>query len=303
MCSSIVCAVHDGVESLAPGAVEALERLGLNIPGAGVELTAWWGTNEPRTMFERAARLVSRLDLGARLRARARELGAQLVDDVRQVGVVSDGNSFELDVGTPTGVARVTARRLVDATGQIQPSSLVVQVPRRHSADRLFLQVVEIETGYDGVLTEAASFGWWSLCGHRGHGTLSLNTTLAAARRAANDLAGRVQETRLAGRVRVVGAATVRDSGSTLALLRVRVPARQLLATRGNVRFSLSRQRGMRRLFATRRSCTRRWSNPTSAAKRGGGNLVTTSTSSLASTVTTRQCGMNSEQQKNLNEE
>ncbi|MDP1826594.1 MAG: hypothetical protein Q8L48_25210 [Archangium sp.] len=208
----------DGIESIAPAAVDELSGLGLQLDGPGVALTAWWGTNEPRTIYEPRARLVSRLDLARRLRELAASLGTEMIEDVRHASVSRAGGAFDVMTSGGGTDHQLVVRSVVDATGRAASVARRLGA-QRYQADELFSAVVDVVTAADGVWTEATSPGWWSLCGLAGRGTLAFHGNLAEVRAAATDLGARVRETRLGAQVEdLIGAVVVRASGSELCL-------------------------------------------------------------------------------------
>lgn len=162
-------------ETLSPGTVSALDRLGLaeafldagHLPCPGTVVR--WGRDRPGHNDFLLDPLgpawhVDRARFETALGARAQECGATLSVSTRCVAVEQDGDRWTVRLRGPAGTRTVSARWLVDASGPAATLSRRLGA-RRTVVDRLvaLVRVVDLVSGPLSAQTfvESTPDGWW----------------------------------------------------------------------------------------------------------------------------------------------
>jgi 2-polyprenyl-6-methoxyphenol hydroxylase-like FAD-dependent oxidoreductase len=188
LCRRDVVAVS-GMESLPPEVASGLTALPIHAGSEFSEVVAWWGSARESRSIWTGGRIVERVALAGALRTHAVEHGATVIESVGRFSIERIHNQGGFVVGLAgSGDRRLTARYLVDATGQASAIGRRLGSVRLN-VDHLFCVSASVEEpGLAGTWTESTPRGWWNLCCTRERGTLSFFSAAKVIRETKEDI-------------------------------------------------------------------------------------------------------------------
>lgn len=164
---------REGLETISPQAARFLDDQSLQLGVPLDSITAWWGSSDEMNRRHPGSRIISRLELGAALRERARSAKAVQFDVLRHLRINRANDGWRAHFLNIEGEhLTIDAHYAVDASG---PTSFL---GKQNGAHRLFSDELWSVTatlpspGLIGNWTESTESGWWNLCSVKERGVL-----------------------------------------------------------------------------------------------------------------------------------